>query len=461
MKVFLLNPTNTRGGTRIPDIGLAYIANSLRNDGHTVDIMQGEKSDLSDIRGRLETFRPDVIGIKVFSVEINAASRAIQMIRSILPASAIVLGGPHISIAPPEEALNYFTEVDYLIRGEGEFALPKLLRLLADGSDAFESVEGLVFRKNGSVMVNQAAVYENLDALDYPAWDLVDPRNYKDGWYFWSPEYPRAPFLTSRGCPYRCAFCAQNVVGGKILRRRSLDHVFSELELLQKTYGVYNFDFIDDNFLMNREYVQRFCEGVLERGWKIRWNCCGARLDFLDLNLVKLMDKAGCNIISVGFESGTQRVLNYMKKDLDLYFVRKQVSMITENTSIRVMGLFIVGYPTETETEIRNTIRLARELPIFMANFSTYLVLPGCEETEKLIASGEVERIPWDKLGLDNHEYAPKGLTLKRLQYLYVLAYFKFYSRPHILFGILRYSWRRLPWFISHVFHKLTWKERA
>lgn len=456
MKVLLL-ARNTKGGTRIPDLGLGYLATALRKDGNTVSILQGKDRDLSDIRQALQDFQPELIGLKVLSIEIPSVIQAITLIREQRPSAVLVLGGPHISVAPPEDTMGYFSSVDFAIRGEAEYALPRLTRALAEGQKQFQNIPGLIYRDKGQIKANPVENVQELDEVDYPAWDLIDPRNYNEGWYFWSPEFPRAPILTSRGCPYRCAFCAQNVVGGKRVRRRSLEHVFTEMELLQKTYGVFNFDFVDDNFILKRDYVRQFCEGVLNRGWKIKWNCCGARLDFLDLELVQLMEAAGCNIISIGFESGTQRVLDYMKKDLNIDFARQQTRMIVENTSIRIMGLFILGYPTETEEEIRRTIQWALDLPIFIASFTTFIIFPGCEETERLLATGEIQQISWDHLGPDSHGYAPRGLTLKRLHQLYALAHLRFYGRFHILLAILRYSWTRIPWLINQVFLKLTW----
>lgn len=459
LKVLLINPSSIQSGTRVPDLGLGYLATAARNAGFYVDLIQGNEAACEDIYRKLVESKPDVIGIKVISLEIPAVRKVVSWCREVCPGAKVVLGGPHISIAPPHLSMEFF-HPDYCIRGEGEVPFPQLLRAIAGEPLSMNDMSGLIHIENGELIANPVSVHRDLDDFGIPAWDLMDPRTFSGGWYFWSPEHPRAPILTSRGCPYRCTFCAQNVVGGKRLRQRSLQGVFEEMQLLMETYGVSNFDLIDDNFLIRRDFVVGFCNKIIERGWKIRWNCCGARLDILDPELVRLMDRAGCNIISIGFESGSQRVLDYMKKDLNLLFAYQQARMIRKNSSIKIMGLFIIGYPTETEEEIRQTIRFALKLPLFIANFSTYMVLPGCEETEKLLASGEIEDIPWDQLGLDSHVYAPKGMTRKRLKQLYELALLRFYMRPLVLIRILGYSWRRIPWFINHVLFKFTWKYR-
>jgi len=448
-----------KSGYQIPDIGLGYIATGLRKHGHDVDIFQAElEPDFEAFRRRIQAFKPDVLGLKVMSVEIFSAKKCIEIARSELPDVVTVIGGPHTTSAPLEDIFSYFEALNFALRGEAEIALPKFIAVLESGGSDFSEVPGLAYRHGDSFIANPMLIHPNLDDFGIPAWDLIDPRNYPNRWYFWTPEWPGAPILTSRGCPYRCTFCGQNIVTGKRVRRRSLKLVLEEMTLLINTYGVHDFDFTDDNFLMDAEYVREFCEEILKRGWKIRWNCCGARIDFLDDALVRLMDRSGCNIISVGYESGSARVLDYMKKDLDLNMVRSKSRMIARNSDIKIVGLFILGYPTETEAEIRKTIRLATQLPLFAANFNTYIVIPGCEEYERLIASGEVERVPWDKLSLDEHTYTPEGLTFKRLKYLYYMAHVKFYLRPWIIWRFGRYSWRRFHQFFLRGIRKVLWR---
>ncbi len=459
MRVFLTVPPALKSHMQIPDLGLAYLATALRKQNHSVTILQAEKhSNHDDFSRALQEFRPDVLGIKTFSLEIASIRTCTEIARKLFPDLVIVLGGPHMSVIPSEESMAFFKEADFGVRGEGEIAFPKLLEVLESGSGQFEGIPGLIRRTENGIETHPSYFHRQLDDFDFPAWDLIDPRNYKDRWYFWSPEYPGAPILTSRGCPYRCTFCAQNVVNGKIIRRRSLERVLEEMELLMTRYGVVHFDFIDDNFLMDPKYVQRLCEAILARGWKVRWNCCGARLDYLDKELVKLMDKAGCNVISVGFESGSQRVLDYMRKGIDKEVIRQKARLITSNTSIRIMGLFILGFPTETESETRQTIRFILDLPLFLVSINTYIVMPGCEEYDRLIASGEIKPMDGSNIGLDEHVYAPRGMSLRRLGYLYNLAFFRFFLRPLTLYRILRYSWRRIPHFVDKALRKLIWK---
>lgn len=459
MKILLCFPPSIRSDYQIPDIGLGYLASSMRKNNHCVDIYQPRgETTLDKLRYKIREFQPDVLGIKVYSLALPEVKSAIAIFREERPSGIIILGGPHVSVAEPNELFDTFPDVDFILRGEGEISLPMLIRSIELKCVNPSDIPGMVYKLDGVPVANPPLLHRRLDDFDDPAWDLIDPRTYTERWFFWTPEFPAAPILTSRGCPHRCAFCAQNVINGKIVRWRSLDRVLSEMDYLMKQYGVRDFDFIDDNFLMNPEYVRRFCSGILERGWKIRFNCCGARLDNLDKDLVIQMERAGCNVISVGLESGSKRLLDYMRKGIDLEMVRIKTKLIADNTRIKIMGMFILGYPTSTREENWQTIRYSMSLPLFAVTYFTYVLLPGCEEFRRLRESGEIQEIPWEKLSLDDHVYSPRGMTLRELKHLFWKAHLLFFLRPRIIFRILKYSWRRLPQFIEKSIRLILWR---
>ena len=459
MKILLCFPPSIRASYQIPDIGLGYLASSLRNKKQQVNIYQPRgETTLEKLRSKIREFEPDVLGIKVYSLALPEVKSAIAVFREERPSGIIILGGPHVSVAEPHELFATFPDVDYILRGEGEISLPMLVESIERNNVIPQDIPGMVYRLDGTPVANPPILHRRLDDFDDPAWDLIDPRTYNKRWFFWTPELPAAPILTSRGCPHRCAFCAQNVINGKIVRWRNPDRVLSEMEYLMTHYGVRDFDFIDDNFLMDADYVRRLCSGILERGWKIRFNCCGARLDNLDKDLVILMERAGCNVISVGLESGSKRLLDYMHKGIDLEMVRIKIKLIADNTRIKIMGMFILGYPTSTREENWQTIRFSMSLPLFAVTYFTYVLLPGCEEFKRLQASGEIQEIPWEHLSLDDHLYSPRGMTLRELKYLFWMAHLLFFLRPRIVYRILRYSWRRLPQLIEKSIRLILWR---
>lgn len=499
MKVLLAVAPPKQTQSKMPDLGLGYLATALRKAGHTVHLFQGETDEnLDRFMNAVAEIQPELLGLKVFSLEVVSVRDAMEAVRKRFPGIKQVLGGPHISIMETHEFEPLFPHMDFAIRGEAEIPLPMLADAVEGehcekhekhekretqdrhetqktldkpekqetdkkqekhgkgGKVEFRDIPGIVYKDSGSGewIAVPPVRHLNLDDFGMPAWDLMDPRSYKDRWFFWNPAEVGAPIITSRGCPYRCTFCAQNIVGGKRLRQRSLNSVFQEMDLLINTYGITDFEIMDDNFMMNMDFVEGFCRGILDRGWDITWSCGGSRLDNLELPMVKLMERAGCTILSVGLESGSQRILDYMCKDLRLETARVKTSMITRNSSIKINAMFILGYPTETREDILKTIRFAKKLDIFAATFFTFLLLPGSPEFARLLHRGEITNPPFRAIRIDSHIYAPRGMRLKTLKRLYHRAYLEFYARPGVLWRIFKATWHRIPLILKNAVRK-------
>lgn len=246
--------------------------------------------------------------------------------------------------------------------------------------------------------------------------------------------------MTTRGCPFECSYCAGHTVTGKKIRFRSVGHVMAEIELLYTKYGIREIHILDDNFTLNREYVRKFCWELIKKNFKVFWCCTnGVRLDCLDQQTLKLMKDSGCYYISVGIESGSDRVLTLMKKRLSIEIVKKQVQLV-KKSGFDINGFFILGYPGETEEDIRKTIRFAKTLGLKRAAFPNFLPLPGTEVYQSLIDSGELkeEEIDWDKLFHSDVPYSPPPMSKKRLKYLQRRAYLEFYLRPEVLLDVFK-----------------------
>ncbi len=149
------------------------------------------------------------------------------------------------------------------------------------------------------------------------------------------------------------------------------------------------------------------------------------------------MEKAGCYLITVGIESGSQRILDHMKKKLTLELVGEKLQLIKTRTGIKVIGNFILGYPVETEEDIRKTIRFARKLPLYGANFFPFHPTPGTEIFDWLTAQKKLGEIPWESMGQDRKPYIPEGISRKKFTWLFILAFMNFYLRPKIILNVL------------------------
>jgi len=441
----------------VPPIGLGYLATALRHSGFLnvsiVDCLK-EKIKLKQLVKKITARRPRVVGFQVFSYDMGFVARAVSLLRRSSPGLAIVLGGPHAS-AVGADILHEIPDADYAFVGEGEPGLPMLMRSLLRGEKiTLAGIPGLVYRGKDGIQANPRAVITDLDQLGFPAWDLLAPGEYPDspqgGFY---RNFPIAPLSTSRGCPYSCTFCGSGVNMGKKLRLRSIPHVLQEMEMLVHQYGVREFHVIDDMFNFYKERVLAFCQGILDRKLAVSFTFPnGIRLNQLDMETLAAMKKAGAYAFNVGIESGSQRTLERMKKDLTLEMIEEKIEMIVK-AGLDPCGFFIVGFPGESAADIRATMDFAKKLPLRRAHFSNFLPLPGTEATSRLLAEKEICLPAWKDLFYSRVPYAPPGISRRRLKSLQRRAYIGFHWRPRILIPMISdiRSWNHLRLTLSRI----------
>jgi len=271
------------------------------------------------------------------------------------------------------------------------------------------------------------------------AWDLIDPRTYPEAPHQgFMMALPIAPVFTTRGCPYSCKFCATITITGKKVRYRSIDDVVSEIRLLRNRYGVREIHIEDDNFTLNKNFVKTFCRRLLDEKLDVFWYCSsGLRLDSLDEEILTLMKQAGCYTLTIAIESGSQRVLDLMKKDLKIDEIEKRV-LLMNKTGYKPTGLFMLGYPGETMGEMKDTLRFAMRLGLKRAQFAIFHPLPGSEIYDELRSKGELDNIDWTKLKPSEAAYEAPGLSAKELKAFQRTAFLKFHLRPKILYYQLK-----------------------
>lgn len=436
-KVLLTQPVIAGSTQATPSVGLAFLATALRRRDYEVTVLDCvlEEFTIDDFCRYVERNEFAVVGIQLFSMDLASARAMIEATKRIRPQTITILGGPHPS-CDPDDVLRDYPDVDYAIRGEGENALPELLDVLERGKPSAETlagVPGLIFREAGETRANPPDRISDLDALGQPAWDLIDPRRYvhhENLWIFQKRPVV-APLHLVRGCPHQCTFCSAHTINGRRVRFRSVEAVVQEMRMLHDDYGVGEFHILDEFFTVKKRYVLDFCEALAREQLDVVW-CCplGVRLDSLDAELLHAMEGAGCYGSSVGIESGSQRILDFIRKGITLDLVREKVALIAKETSWLVQGFFILGLPTETREEIEATIDLACSLPLHVAAFSPFRVCKGTELYEFLKERGEVDKVDWSATTSDVIGYAPEGMTTDELAALRRKAYIRFYSRP-------------------------------
>jgi len=271
-----------------------------------------------------------------------------------------------------------------------------------------------------------------------PAWDIMDPRSYPDevqGAFY--KGFPVGSIITSRGCPYECTFCANGILMGRTLRFRDIEKVIDEIEHLIDNYHVEEIHILDDNFTINKKRALNFCQRMKERN--IKTNIAfpnGVRLDRLDEEILLALREIGTYSITVGVESGSQGILDHMKKALTLDLIKEKIDLV-KKLGFNVNAFFIIGYPAETKKDIINTIKFAKELPIDIANFSCFLPLPGTEITQELLNSGRLKKINYAELFYSKVPFSPDGITKRELKTFQRKAFLSFYLRLHILLGLI------------------------
>ena len=435
MRVLLVKPHNVSDHIQ-PSLGLGYLATAIR-DRHSVNILDciRENINITKFDKVIRRYKPDVVGLQCYTFDLSFVNKALKTIRRIDRKIITLVGGPHPS-AMPEEMMDVLKKyLDFAFVGEAETGLPKLLDILQSGAKDYSSVPGLVWRSAGEIRVNPKAAVDDLDRLGMPAWDLIKPERYPEsqhGAFF--KQFPIAPIMVTRGCPFPCTFCAGNIVSGRRIRRRSIDHVLDELSYLNKKRGVREFHIIDDNFTMDTVYAKQFLKRLKALDLGMTWSVPnGVRMDTLDEELLGLMKDTGLYMVSLGIESGSDQVLKSMKKGITTSQIRRSVHMI-HKAGIDMAGFFIIGFPGETKDTIRQTIKFAARLPLKRANFFTYLPFPGSESYRELKDSKELVGVNWKRFYFTNAAYVPKGMTRQELKKLHRAAFAKFYLRPRVIF---------------------------
>ncbi|HUN54478.1 MAG TPA: cobalamin-dependent protein [Smithella sp.] len=455
MKVLLVNPITRNTSLSSPDLGLGYLATSLEKENHQVDIL-----DCVNLRLTFEKFENyiaridfDVIGFRVFSTDLLYVKKSLLIVKKRRPDAKIILGGAHPS-AFPEQTLHYFEEADFAIRGEAEKGLADLIRYFIDPYIVpKKNIPGLIWRENGEIKINPPLFLENLDLLGSPDWNLINPRNYPFQTSYLTKSKIVAPLVMTRGCPYRCTFCSCRSVTGHRIRSHSVPYIIEEIKYLKSNFGIKEICFIDDNFLVLKHQVIDLCEQIIKQKLDIKWSSFGIRLDLVDKDILCLMEQSGCYLLTVGIESGSQRILDHMKKYLTLDLIREKITLIYTTTSIKIIGNFILGYPMERQEDIYKTIRLAKTLPLYGANFFPFHPTPGTEICDELMAKKELKDIHWERMGQDRLPYIPEGITRQKFTWLFVLAFINFYMRPKIILNVFLAirSLNRL----KYIFHRI------
>lgn len=422
--------------------GIAYLASFVRKAGIDVKILDqyAECLSMDRIYDLIKKFSPDLIGYSSTTPNYYAAIHMARQIRNNFPNILTVMGGIHPSIFPKEVLDD--DAIDFVIRDEGEFSLLELCKELENNSRNFERIDGLSFKDPQGQIHNGRAQNVNLDKLPFPAYDLLPMHLYSSPSYtkYASPVYQ---MIASRGCPFSCTYCinAELNISAKY-RRRDLNSVVDEIELLVNKYKARQIQFWDPIFPLGRQQALDFCKKIIDKDLhkKIVWTST-TRAEFITEEIVKAMVKSGCKAVGFGIESGVPELLHKVNKKLDLEKVR-HTCRICKKHGLVVFAAFILGFPDETKEMTQQTIDFAKSLDIYYAQFSIMVPYPGTPLHRELEQKGEIRSTEEkdfvrynQSIGLTDVDliYVPKGRDASELKKMQKQAYRQFYLRPRML----------------------------
>jgi len=442
--VALIRLKNPGLGIVTPPLGIGYLLKSLRQLAEVNPVfidchLQNTQADV--LIDQLKALQPFLIGFQVYSIDYLQLCTLLPKVRAALPEAVIVAGGPHVT-ALPDLTLNENAALDFIICGEGEIALPMLIKCLLYKDRPLASICNLAYRDSGKI-ARTTTEWINVDDFGAPAWDDIAPHKYppiQHGTFHKSTKV--VPIITSRGCPYPCTFCAGSSMTGKAIRTRAVTSVVDEIEFLQSEYGFEEFIIEDENFTFYRERVIEFADEILKRQIRCYFSFPnGIRLDRIDDETVLKLRAIGTYMVVLGIESISPGTLRRMNKNWSREQVIRQISILKKH-GIIVQANFILGFRDDTVQDINESAEFARELDVDQIYFSNYIPLPGTADFDILVSSGEIElsKIDWNTYTgfYGQYPYHPKEVSVEQLKSIIRKATLRFYARPKILLNFLK-----------------------
>ncbi|MCJ7793106.1 MAG: B12-binding domain-containing radical SAM protein, partial [Candidatus Marinimicrobia bacterium] len=358
-----------------------------------------------------------------------------------------IIGGPHVSALPEESAA--LPQVDFVCIGEGEETMLEFCQAITGGKERFEKIRGICFKKGRKVVYTQTRpLIKNLDSLPFPAYHLFKLPLYTSAQPLISTRKPAMGIVTSRGCPCGCKFCYKGTFG-RNWRPRGVKNVLAEWEYLVKTLKIAEIALLDDAFNLDIDRAIRICQEIKKKNLVIPWrSSSGIRADRAPKKLLRAMKDSGCYHIAFGVESGVQRVLNLMGKELNLKEVTRTFKTCRQ-LGISTMAFFMIGYPGETQEEIKKKIDFSIKLDPDFAQFTVSTPFPGTQIFNLIKKEGKIKIVDWDKYYMfGNKGYFDFGeIKIEEVTKLVSQAYRRFYLRPKTIFRLIkkRQTWLNLP----------------
>ena len=418
-----------------PPLGLGQIARCLKEYGCEVTLNNSGPigNSYETLLDKLVAFKPDVIGFSIFTANLTQSIEMVKLVKShpVLSKALLLIGGPHVYTFRHQALVDIPADIG--VWGEAEADVIEIMEFYDKKRLSLRQVNGILFRENGMIdQITETHSAKSLDHFGFPDWSL-----YNFDLYHNIPgqvkRLPMTSMVTSRGCPYRCNFCFQTGRFADKYRRYTPERTIQEIEFLVKNYGIKEIQFWDDIFLLNKNWVKKFCDLLREKKLDITWSGY-ARVNLVDRDLLRMVADHGCWNIFYGYETGTQKQLDFLNKDITLEQCFNATKW-TKDAGIVIRGSFMLGLPNETPELARKTIKFALDFDPDYANFNIFFPEPGTGLYELALKQGRLLSTKY--LGRTTPVYMPEGYSSpEEIRQLQKEAFRRFYFRP-------RYIWNR------------------
>lgn len=405
MKILLINPpVREWAKPNVFPLGLGYIAAALLKEGHQLEVLDinGYRFSKDVVENKIQEIDFDLVGIGGIITIYKYVKWLVQTLKKYHPSKKIIIGGSVGSSIP--KIMLEKNPVDIVCIGEGEETVTDLIKTLEYGED-LSKVKGIWYKGNSGriYQTEKRPPIKNLDNIPFPAWNLFPTEIYlknpvgapnRNKWVDGSSDNTTPLSINlyaTRGCPHQCIYCYHDFMGQQY-RHRSPENVVREIEILYERYKVLYFHFIDDEFVFKKDFVYKFCFLMKDLMRKVKqqltWGCAG-RVNLMTEDLIATMVDAGCVLIGYGIESGSQEMLDLIKKRVTVEQAKNATSLTKKYLGWADCS-FMIGYPGETKETIQETIDFCKELDLVPEVIFFLTPYPGTELYLMALQQGKI-----------------------------------------------------------------------
>ncbi|MFZ2055248.1 MAG: radical SAM protein [Candidatus Aminicenantales bacterium] len=406
----------------LPRLGPIILGTMMKQRGWEVEIFVEEMREID-----FEIVESaDLVGISTIT---STAPRAYAIADRVREKGVpVVMGGPHVTFLA-DEALEHS---DFVIRGEGEQTLMPFIDAWEKGG-GFSDIPNLSYRENEEIIHNPLRPFvKDLDQIPFP--DLSLLKSMKKG----ISGLSSIPVQTSRGCPFDCSFCSVTGMFGKKYRFRSTENIIEELRRYNERKKL--IFFYDDNFTADRKRAKLLLEAMIQERFKFKWTT-QVRADVAkDLELVRLMKKAGCHTLYIGFESVNPESLKSMKKKQTVEEIAEAIKVLRKHR-IGIHGMFVYGFDEDDWKTVKQTVKFAKRSRLNSTQFLILTPLPGSEFYDKVSRENRIQFHDWALYDAHHVVFRPARLSLFDLQRAQIFSHKKFYSLKESAKRLLKGKW--------------------